>query len=321
MRVEYNNNFKIKKLNNSNKEKISYNNLTYSQDSVSFSGKYIPQKAKGFLNKLKDALFEFSTKLNEETAKPTQKAEQATTKVIEQAKLQFTRKNVNISMTKSAESDLLNFSTNTKKVQDYRSYCSDGVVHSFYERINDVTAIHIPYGEKTITIQVDGKLTKNEVNNLIRYINLQGFPDERYFLDGTVNYLNNKPIARYTEKNIGLEYDFHDGGSDIYFPAQKWACDTRLFHKQINTKIPSVKCVYTNDDKGKLTTIVSRFIPNSQSRFGADWYSLFIDGIITEKQASELVEHIETSILKKNIVPEKSDLSNILQATIEFLNK
>lgn len=321
MRVEYNINPEIKKLNNPIKKNFSYNNLTYSQDSVSFSGEYVPQKTKSFLNKLKNVLSEISTKLNEESSKPIQKAGQTTTKVVEQAKLQFTRKNVNISMTKSAESDLLNFSTNTKNVRDYRSYCSDGAVHSFYERVNDVTAIHIPYGEKTITIQVDGELTRDEVNNLIRYINLQGFPDERYFLDGTVNYLNKKPIVKYTEQNIGFEYDFHDRGSNIYLPAQKWACDTRLFHKQINTKTPSIKCVYTNDDKGKLTTVVSRFIPNSQSRFGADWYSLFVDGIITEKQASELVEHIETSISKKNIVPEKSDLSNILQATIEFLNK
>lgn len=115
-----------------------------------------------------------------------------------------------------------------------------------------MTAIHIPYGRKTITIQVDGKITKDEGNNLIKYINLQGFPDARYFLDGAVNYLNKKTIAQYSEKNIGLEYNFLENGSDIYFPAQKWTCDTRLFYKQVNTKTPSTKCVYTNDDKNKL---------------------------------------------------------------------
>jgi hypothetical protein len=325
MRVE-----NITSYNKSNVEKKSINNQYYNTkvkyDSVSFSGKF-NKYSKGFLEQLKDMVYEKVSSMGKQikqsnnTESVVKKAEGKVANIIEQVQLPFSRKNVNISLTRSSEEELLNFSTNTKVVKDYRPLCHSKDVQVFYEKSSDVTAIHIPYDGKSITIQIDGQLSKEDAINLVKYINLQGFPDERYFLDGAVKYLNEKPIVKYSTNNIGMEYDFHDSGSEFYFPARKWACDTRLFHQPFDSNAPCVKCVYTKDDKSRLTTVVSRFIPNNRSRFGADWYSLFIDGIIPEEQASKLVEFIEASIGKKNIIPDKSDLPDILQATINFLNK
>lgn len=191
MHIQPNTNTEIKGIIVQDKKKQMYYYTPVLRDNVCFTGG-IQKNTTGFLTKLKNLVSKFDTKskLEEEAKISTQKVQQTTAKIIEQTKLPFSRKNVNISITKNKDGEMLNFSTNTKNIKDYRTYSQDGTTKVFYEKSSDVTAIYLPYGKKSITIQVDGQLTKEDAKNLIKYLNLRGFPDERYFLDGTVDYLN-----------------------------------------------------------------------------------------------------------------------------------
>ncbi|MBR1425576.1 hypothetical protein IJ579_08440 [bacterium] len=193
-----------------------------------------------------------------------------------------------------------------------------------YNDAEETTQILLPFRNKSYySFKIKGIVSQDRVKLCLRSINAKGLIDivQMYkeiegILNGTVT------PAKYSIKNVAMYYDFHDQGAWRYNPGEtKYCTDGRMLLRDVlGNKWEGTAIDYFGSKRS--TTQVARALPtNYGERCQSNHWTIFLDGIIPPKTCGRLVEYLEKNVIRNPKDVTKEELPQILQATIDFMNK
>ena len=272
-----------------------------------------------------------NTSLN--SASETSKEPQSTKKPVEQKPTQSYTTTLAQTLKEYKEDDIdiygiavgKTFNTRGKTIpsKDMLSKVRNNELTTLYDDKNGITEIILPIGSDFWAVKINGIVSKERAKDIFRTINANGISDPRQFHSIITDVLNGKLNTKYSLKNIGMFYDFHDNGAWKFDGGGgKWCTDGRMMLRENNPQWKGFSIAYYAPPGHRTTTEIGVALPSTgNERSLSNHYSIFLDGVIPSGTVGRLIRHLETDIIKNPKDPKYEELSKIQDAVIKFLNQ
>lgn len=195
---------------------------------------------------------------------------------------------------------------------------------TIYNETEKSTNIIVPLGKNFYSIKINGIVSEEKAKTIVRTINANGLSDPNKFPTVIRDVLNGKSHTPYSIKNIGMYYDFHDSGAELFEGGGgKWATDGRILLRDVlKEKWEGHAISYSTPPGKRTTTQIAVALPaNEGERWGSNHYAIFLDGLIPPGTCKKLVDFLQTKVVRNPKDVQFEELAKIQQATIDFLNR
>jgi hypothetical protein len=192
-----------------------------------------------------------------------------------------------------------------------------------YDETNTSTEIILPVANEFFAVKINGIVSKEKAKDIFRTINVNGISDPQQFPQIITAVLNGKLNTKYSAKNIGMYYDFHDKGAWKFDGGGgKGATDGRIMLRRQNPQWKGYSIAYYAPKISRTTTEIGVALPSSgMERALSNHYSIFLDGLIPVGTVNRLIKHLETNVIKNPKDVQYEELAKIQAETIRFLNQ
>ena len=192
-----------------------------------------------------------------------------------------------------------------------------------YDETNKTTEIILPFGRDFFGVKINGIVSQDRAKDIFRTINANGILDPKKFPQIITDVLNGKLNTKYSLKNIGISYDFHDkghsefrGGGGIYAP------DGRILLRDYIKKWEGYIIGYYAPTNRMTKTEIAVALPSfGRERACSNNYDIVVNGLIPSGTVNRLMQHLEKDIIKNPKDPKYEELAKIQEATLKFLNE
>ena len=191
-----------------------------------------------------------------------------------------------------------------------------------YDDKQEITEIILPIGQEFWGVKINGIVSQAKAKDIFRTINANGISDPKQFPAIIKDVLNGKLDTKYSLKNIGMYYDFHDGGAwKFEGGGGKWCADGRIMLRKQNPQWKGYSIAYYAPNGNRSTTEIGVALPSvGMERALSNHYSIFLDGLIPVGTVNRLIKHLETNIIKNPKDVQYEELAKIQEETLKFLN-